>query len=103
MGHHGAELGHVVRRLVVVVQFVGGADGRVHFVGGMESRKVDLVLVVVAPVQHHGLEPVTPEYFMWQIRRSGLKSVAAGLVHALQDDMQFKLVIHHVRGRHSLN
>ena len=50
-----------------VVQVPGGVPGRVHLVGRVEGREVDLELVVVLPVQLHLLKPVTPQYFTGKI------------------------------------
>ena len=50
-----------------VVQVPGGVPGRIHLVGRVERRKVNLEFVVVLSVQLHLLKPVTPKYLTRKI------------------------------------
>ena len=49
---------------------VGGVPGRVHLVGGVECREVDLKLVIIFSVKLHLFKSVSPQYLTRKIRCS---------------------------------
>ena len=82
-----------------LLQLLGGDGGGGYLEGRVEGGEVDLEPVLVPPVQHHGLEPVTPEYFVRQIRAAGLKLCIARLICTLQHRDQLKLLLGELGGR----
>ena len=61
-----------------------------------------LVLVVVLPVEHHGLEPVSPEDLPRQVGRPRLECHARRLDRALQRHVDLELVLGELRGGHAV-
>lgn len=82
-----------------LLQLLGGDGGRGHLERRVEGGEVDLEAVLVPPVQHHGLEPVTPEYLVRQIGAARLELGVTGLVGSLQHRHQLKLLLGQLGGR----
>ena len=63
-----------------LLQLLGRDGGCGHLEGRVEGGEVDLEPVLVPPVQHHRLEPVTPEDLVRQIGAAGLELCIARLI-----------------------
>ena len=99
MYHHQGEL-FVLRLFLskVELEVPGGAGWCLNLVSRVKSGEIHLELVMIFPIEHHGLEPMTPENLIWQIRRSCLKGHAAGLDGSLHDHDKLKLFLGEVGG-----
>ena len=80
------------------LELLCGDGGCCHFEGRVESGEVDLEPVLVPPIEHHGLEPMTPEDLMRQVGAARLELSITRLVRSLEDRDKLKLLLGEFRG-----
>lgn len=86
--------------LIKLRELSARAQWRVDLRGAVEQRIIYFVSLSFLRVRHHRLEPMTPEYFLWQVTGPGLSGLSSRLDGSFEDGHDLESLREHLLSRH---